>query len=135
MFPVQIPGAMEYAISSDDIFWTQTPPGKTYVPVCVLLYSQWSYHMYHLSQVFTGTVKPVLRDHCHERLPVLTDHTFLVEGSNFSIIEDQRPPVLTDHIFVASGVVFQDRFYCNKIMLSLNKANPTTSESTGFYGF
>ncbi len=27
-----------------------------------------------------NTVKPVLRDHCHERPPVLTDHTFLAEG-------------------------------------------------------
>ncbi len=36
-----------------------------------------------------STVKPVLKDHCHD-----------------------RPPVLTDHIFVANGVVFQDRFYC-----------------------
>ncbi len=42
------------------------------------------------STVRHNTVKPVLRDHCHE-----------------------RPAVLTDHIFVANGVVFQDRFYCN----------------------
>ena len=31
-------------------------------------------------------VKPVLRDqsdHCHERPPVLTDHTFLAEGPTF----------------------------------------------------
>ncbi len=30
-----------------------------------------------------GTVKPVLRDHCHERPPVLKDHIFLVEGHTF----------------------------------------------------
>ncbi len=29
------------------------------------------------------TVKPVLRDHCHETTPVLTDHTFLAEGPTF----------------------------------------------------
>ncbi len=29
------------------------------------------------------TVKPVLRDHCHERPPVLTDHTFSAEGPTF----------------------------------------------------
>ena len=26
---VQIPGALEYAISSDDVFWMKKPPGKT----------------------------------------------------------------------------------------------------------
>ncbi len=30
-----------------------------------------------------STVKPVLRDHCHERPPVLTDHTFLAEAPTF----------------------------------------------------
>ncbi len=30
-----------------------------------------------------ATVKPVLRDHCHERPPVLKDHTFLAEGPTF----------------------------------------------------
>ncbi len=34
------------------------------------LYALWHLH----------TVKPVLRDHCQERPPVLTDHTFLAEG-------------------------------------------------------
>ena len=29
------------------------------------------------------TVKPVLRDDCHERPPVLKDHIFLAEGSTF----------------------------------------------------
>ncbi len=29
------------------------------------------------------TVKHVLVDHCHERPPVLTDHTFLAEGPTF----------------------------------------------------
>ncbi len=39
------------------------------------------------------TVKPVLRDHCHEKPPVLTDHTFLA-GLHFNIIE----PVTRDHL-------------------------------------
>ncbi len=30
-----------------------------------------------------STVKPVLRDHCHERPPVLTNHAFLAEGLTF----------------------------------------------------
>ncbi len=30
-----------------------------------------------------NTVKPVLRDHCHERPPVFTDHTFLAQGTKF----------------------------------------------------
>ncbi len=29
------------------------------------------------------TVKPVLKDHCHERLPVLKDHQLLVESPTF----------------------------------------------------
>ncbi len=47
------------------------------------------------------TVKPVLRDHCHERPPVLTDHAFSAEGPTFQYKWTcyQRPPVLTDHIF------------------------------------
>ncbi len=31
----------------------------------------------------SGTVEPVLRDHCHERPPVLTDHTFFAERPTF----------------------------------------------------
>ncbi len=60
-------------------------------------------------------MKPLLRDHCNERPPVLRDHTFLAEGLTFQHNRTchQRPPVLTDHIFVANGVVFHDRFYCN----------------------
>ncbi len=60
------------------------------------------------------TVKQVLKDHCHERPLVLTDHTFLAEGPPFqyNLTYHNRPPVLTDHIFVANGAVFQDRFYC-----------------------
>ncbi len=75
--------------------------------------------------VKSSTVKPVLRDHCHERPPFLTDHTFLAERSTFQYnwTCHERQPVLTDHIFVASGVVFQDRFYCilicSKSMLKL----------------
>ncbi len=65
-------------------------------------------------------VKPVLRDHCHERPPVLTDQTILAEGPTFQYkwTCHQRPPVLTDHIFVANGTVFQDRFYCISDRLS-----------------
>ncbi len=54
------------------------------------LMSIWCFFMIH----FTNTVKPVLRDHCHERPPVLKDHTFLVEVPNFSVIE----PVTKDHL-------------------------------------
>ncbi len=57
-------------------------------------------------------MKPVLRDHCHERPPVLTDPTFLAEGPTFQYNCHQRPPVLTDHISVVNRVVFQERFYC-----------------------
>ena len=32
------------------------------------------------------TVKPVLRDHCHERQPVLKDHQFLAESPTFQCI-------------------------------------------------
>ncbi len=44
------------------------------------------------------TVKPILRDHCHERPPVLKDHIFLAEGPTFQYnwICHQRPPVLQD---------------------------------------
>ncbi len=33
------------------------------------------------------TVKPVLRDYCHERPLVLKDHIFLAEGLHFSVVE------------------------------------------------
>ncbi len=58
-------------------------------------------------------MQPVLRDHCHERPPVLTDHAFSTEGPTFQYnwTCHQRPPVLTDHSFVANRVVFQDRFH------------------------
>ncbi len=48
-----------------------------------------------------GTVKPVLRDHCHERPPVLKDHQFGAESSTFQCkwTCHQRPPVLRDNIF------------------------------------
>ncbi len=32
---------------------------------------------------FFSTVNPVLRDHCHERPPVLKDQVFLTEGPTF----------------------------------------------------
>ncbi len=61
----------------------------------------------------TNKVKPVLRDQCHERPPVMKDHTFLAEGRTLVLhLNITGPPVLTDHIFVVNGVVFQERFYC-----------------------
>ncbi len=36
------------------------------------------YNMYKPSEWIA--VKPVLRDHCHEKPPVLMDHIFLAEG-------------------------------------------------------
>ncbi len=61
------------------------------------------------------TVKTILRDHCHERPPVLKDHTFLAERPTFQYMYNwtchQRTPVLKDHNFVANRVIFQDRFY------------------------
>ncbi len=56
------------------------------------------------------TVKPVLKDHCHDRPPVLRDQIILPSQSNWTC--HHRPPGLRDHIFMASGVVFQDRLYC-----------------------
>ncbi len=32
------------------------------------------------NKVFLSTMKPMLRDYCHERPPVLKDHTVLAEG-------------------------------------------------------
>ena len=119
-------------------------PWKSHVPRCVLtrtsqkMSSRWSHHCADQDQtdsawreascsgcasmsnikaswsINVNTVKPVLRDHCQERPPVLTDHTFLAEGPTiqYNWTCHQRPPVLTDHIFVANGVVFQNRFYC-----------------------
>ncbi len=40
------------------------------------------------------TVKPVLRDHCHERPPVLKDQIFLADRLNFIVIK----PVTKDHL-------------------------------------
>ncbi len=62
------------------------------------------------------TVKPVLRDHCDERPPVLKDHTFLAAGPTFQYNHDnwtchQIPSAWRDHTFVVNWVVFQDRFY------------------------
>ncbi len=47
-------------------------------------------------------MKPILRDHCHERPPVLKDHTLLAEGPTYlyNWTSHQRRPVLTDHIFL-----------------------------------
>ncbi len=58
-------------------------------------------------------MKPALRDHCHERPPVLKDHIFISEGSTcrYKWSCHHRLPVLSDHIFMANRVVFQDRFY------------------------
>ncbi len=83
--------------------------------LCMLCHQN-LYHVY--VQYIYDTVRPVLRGHCHERPPVLTDHTFLAEGPKFQYIWTchQRPPVLTDHIFVANGVVFKTDstvYFCN----------------------
>ncbi len=62
------------------------------------------------------TVKPVLRDHCHERLPVLKDQIFLAEGPSFQCNELSLSPktiCLEKLHLMANGVVLQDRFYCN----------------------
>ncbi len=40
-------------------------------------------HVEMISTFHFITVEPVLRDHCHERPPVLTDHTFLAERPIF----------------------------------------------------
>ncbi len=56
-----------------------------------------------LFKLIRYTVKPVLRDHCHERPPVLKDHIILAGPRlQYNRTCHQRPPVLTDHIFVAS---------------------------------
>ncbi len=43
---------------------------------------------------YTCTVKPIMRDHCHERPPVLKDHQFLTESPTFQLYE----PVTKDHL-------------------------------------
>ncbi len=57
-------------------------------------------------------VKPVLRDCCPERQPVLTDHLLLAEGPtgtfHYNQTCSQKP------YFKANGVVFQDSFRCIK---------------------
>ena len=64
------------------------------------------------------TVWPVLRDHWHERSPVLKDHIFLAEGSIFQCHWTSRAEPVTrthlpwDHIFKPPLAVFQERFYC-----------------------
>ncbi len=45
-----------------------------------LLKSTVENYMYHECH---NKVKPVLRDHCHERPPILTDHAFSAEGPTF----------------------------------------------------
>ncbi len=54
--------------------------------------------------IFAGTVKPVLKDHCHKRPPVLKDHKCFAESPTFQCKWTcyQRPPVLRDHIFMAN---------------------------------
>ncbi len=77
-----------------------------------IIYS-WCFYFVCLELCFT--VKPVLRDHCHDRQSVLKDHILLAEGPTFHCnwTFQQRPPVLRDHIFfMDNGAVFQGRFYC-----------------------
>ncbi len=95
-------------------------------PVKLLMVSQWSLHS-------TCTVKPVLRDHCHERQPVLKDPIFLAKVPTgtlqFHWTCHQRPPVLRDHIFMLNGAVFQDRFTCYMVRnddIQLNRCQHKT---------
>ncbi len=66
-----------------------------------------------------GTVKPVLRDHCHETT-CLERPDILVRKSYISMQFNLSPktPILRDHICMANGVVFQDRFYCMPYLYS-----------------
>ncbi len=60
------------------------------------------------------TVKSVLRDHCHERPPVLKDQIFLVDCPTFQWQCHKRSPVLWP-----MGVVLQERLYCNQNIIIL----------------
>ncbi len=69
---------------------------------------------------YYDTVKPVLKDHCCERPPVLKDQIFLSESPTFQCnwTCPNRPPVLINCICVwANGLVFRDRFYCGSIFI------------------
>ncbi len=92
----------------------------THIPSCNYYYRTISLDFLVLAG--SCTVKSVLRDHCHERPTVLTDHKFVAERPTFQYnwTCHQRPPVLTDHIFLANGVVFQDRFYCTIISIIMH---------------
>ncbi len=65
------------------------------------------------------TVKPVLRGHCNERPPTLTDHTFLAEGPStfqYNWTCHQRSLVLTDQFlwFLCGGLSRQVLLYISK---------------------
>ncbi len=55
------------------------------------VYNVYKSHTFHMlgyswsciNMINSHTVKPVLRQHCHERLPVLKDHHFLAECHTF----------------------------------------------------
>ncbi len=80
-----------------DVKWCwKLPDVDLHVTMCIYPDNYSNIH-----PIICYTVKPVLRDHCHDRPPVLKDHTFLAEGPTFkhNWTYHQRPPVLTDHIF------------------------------------
>ncbi len=92
--------------------------GKLILPILCNLFLRGKRVRVDLLVLFTSTVKPVLRDHCHEGLPVLTDHLLLAERPTFQYFWTchQRPPVFPDHIFVANRGAFQERFYCKSLL-------------------
>ncbi len=59
-------------------------------------------------------MEPVLRDHCHERQPVLKDHIFLAVDPTL------QGNWTCHHIFTANGVVFQHRFYYSYNYISIS---------------
>ncbi len=67
----------------------------------------WYYNLfsviYMLCYCRCSTVKPVLRDHCHGRQPVLKHHQFLAKVLHFNVKHGKwtcyQRPVSTDHIF------------------------------------
>ncbi len=103
-FSIQISLHFKTTFNSEKFLSDSTDGLKTQGPLYWVLKSYCSVY----------TVKPFLRDHCHERPPVLKDQIFLAEGPTFQCnwTCHERPPALKNHICMANGVVFQDRFYC-----------------------
>ena len=70
------------------ILWPLSGPSHVILPVHQEHYNfvcRWGNHCLSGLSCFlrNGTVKPVMKDHCHERPPVLTDHAFLAERPTF----------------------------------------------------